>query len=234
MLSIHPRPRLALTLGDPTGIGPEVILKALGDRELSQICDITIIGNRDCLHQTYGQLCSRWISGSRPPLADLEELNLLDVNLSPVDRMPLGQPSAASGAASFEFLEVAIARTLAGEFDGIVTGPIAKSAWKQAGHVYPGQTELLAERARVQRFGMLFVAESPYTQWTLRAMLATTHLPLRQVPTVLVQPCWLPNSIYWWIAYRGILALMLPESRSLASIPTVANRGSWGTKSRNG
>jgi 4-hydroxythreonine-4-phosphate dehydrogenase len=82
-------------------------------------------------------------------------------------------------------MEYAIAQILAGEFDGIVTGPIAKSAWKAAGYNYPGQTELLAAKAGVDRFGMLFVGRSPVTGWTLRALLATTHIPLSQVANTL-------------------------------------------------
>jgi 4-hydroxythreonine-4-phosphate dehydrogenase len=82
-------------------------------------------------------------------------------------------------------METAIARTLAGEFSAIVTGPIAKSAWKAAGYNYPGQTELLAEKSSTKRFGMLFVARSPYTGWTLRTLLATTHIPLYQVAQTL-------------------------------------------------
>jgi 4-hydroxythreonine-4-phosphate dehydrogenase len=93
--------------------------------------------------------------------------------------------NAASGASSFAYMEYAISRTLAGEFDGIVTGPITKSAWKSAGYNYPGQTELLAERAGIERFGMLFVGRSPFTGWTLRALLATTHIPLCQVSATL-------------------------------------------------
>ena len=66
------------------------------------------------------------------------------------DEVTLGVENAASGAASFAYMEAAIAATLAGNFDGIVTGPIAKSAWKAAGYNYPGQTELLAQKANVQ------------------------------------------------------------------------------------
>ena len=66
-----------------------------------------------------------------------------------------------------------------------MTGPISKAAWSAAGQSYPGQTELLAERAGVERFGMLFVARSPHTDWVLRTLLATTHIPLRQVADTL-------------------------------------------------
>ncbi|MCL6434584.1 MAG: 4-hydroxythreonine-4-phosphate dehydrogenase PdxA [Leptolyngbyaceae cyanobacterium HOT.MB2.61] len=176
-------PRLVVTLGDPAGVGPEVILKALADSEITQGCEVTVVGSAALLEQTYDQLRSL---NPRLPLADPARLRFLEVSEPSLERqITPGQESAASGALSFRYLEVAIAHTLAGEFQGIVTGPIAKSAWKSAGHLYPGQTELLAQRAGVDRFGMLFVARSPHTGWTLRTLLATTHIPLHQVPTAL-------------------------------------------------
>lgn len=172
------RPRLAIALGDPAGIGPEIILKALADSAVTQAGEITVVGSRAVLQSTYERLV-----GNSVRLADPDRLALIDVPLA-VEMMAQLQPgigNAASGAAGFQYLATAIAQTLAGQFHGIVTGPIAKSAWKAAGHLYPGQTELLAERAGVSRFGMLFVARSPHTGWTLRTLLATTHIPLRQV-----------------------------------------------------
>jgi 4-hydroxythreonine-4-phosphate dehydrogenase len=181
------RPRLAITCGDPAGVGTEVIFKALVDPTLTQNCDLTIIGNRSLLLQSYQQLEQTLGSNLDSILAHPEQLTILDVPManSMIQQIQWGTGNAASGEASFQYLETAIAQTLAGSFDGIVTGPIAKSAWKAAGHDYPGQTELLAERAGVNRFGMLFVARSPHTDWTLRTLLATTHIPLRQVPDVL-------------------------------------------------
>ena len=176
------RPRLAVTLGDPAGIGTEVVLKALAIPPLD--CDVTIVGSRSLLTATYEQLRSRCPNA---PLANPAHLSLLDVPLPPSieQQIVLGQESAASGAASFRYLETAIDQALTGAVDGIVTSPISKAAWSAAGHAYPGQTELLAERAGVDRFGMLFVARSPHTGWTLRTLLATTHIPLRQVADTL-------------------------------------------------
>ncbi|YAF95781.1 MAG: 4-hydroxythreonine-4-phosphate dehydrogenase PdxA [Nodularia sp. CChRGM 3473] len=183
LVNSHPShcPRLALTLGDPAGIGTEVILKAIADPAVSQNCNLTVVGNRDLLLKTYQQL------NLSENLANPNHLQIIDV---PVDReiasqILIGTGNAASGAASFAYMECAIAQTLAGEFDGIVTGPIAKSAWKAAGYNYPGQTELLAQKSGVDRFGMLFVARSPHTGWILRTLLATTHIPLRQVADTL-------------------------------------------------
>lgn len=179
------RPRLAISLGDPAGIGAEVVLKALGDPALAQSCHMTLIGNRALLRQTYQQLSSLPQNGSI--LADPDERQIINLPLerSIIEQIQFGRENAASGAASFQFLSRAIDLTLNGQFDGIVTAPIAKSAWNAAGHFYPGQTELLAEKAGATRYGMLFVARSPHSSWTLRTLLATTHLPLHQVPAAL-------------------------------------------------
>jgi 4-hydroxythreonine-4-phosphate dehydrogenase len=178
------KPRLVITLGDPSGIGTEVILKALSDRSLCA-GDLTLIGNRDLLIDRYQYL--RQQIPTTVALANPAELNIIDVPLTPAirDGIEIGHGSAASGAASFAYLDLAIDRTLAGEFDAIVTAPIAKSAWMAAGHRFPGQTELLAAKAKLGRFGMLFVGVSPHTGWTLRALLATTHIPLAQVAQTL-------------------------------------------------
>jgi 4-hydroxythreonine-4-phosphate dehydrogenase len=181
MINQDKRPRLVLTLGDPAGIGAEVILKALADPEVTQDCDVVVVGNKILLAQVYENI-SKNIDNS---LSLVNPANLSVVDVPSAGEIITGVGNAASGAASFAYMEYAISQTLAGEFDGIVTGPIAKSAWKAAGYNYPGQTELLAARAGVERFGMLFVGRSPFTGWTLRALLATTHIPLRQVAEAL-------------------------------------------------
>ncbi|MGF1518342.1 MAG: 4-hydroxythreonine-4-phosphate dehydrogenase PdxA [Nodosilinea sp.] len=177
------RPRLAVTLGDPAGIGPEVVLKALGTRDWAAIADITLFGTRALLNQTAIALVQSSYSG---PLPALDPLDFVEISPPlPLESVGFGQPSAATGAASFAYLQAAIEGAVAAKYDAIVTGPIAKSAWKAAGHHYPGQTELLAEGSGCDRFGMAFVAQSPHTGWWLRALLATTHIPLRQVPEAL-------------------------------------------------
>jgi 4-hydroxythreonine-4-phosphate dehydrogenase len=167
-LSHKDRPRLALTLGDPAGIGTEVVLKAIADPQIQQAAEITLVGDGSLLKQRSAQL--------QLPLPQHQLLSIP----SPAD-IELGQPSAASGEVGFRSLEKAIAATLAGKFAGIVTAPISKAAWAAAGHHYPGQTELLAEMAGVDRFGMMFVGRSPHTGWQLKALLATTHIPLQEV-----------------------------------------------------
>jgi 4-hydroxythreonine-4-phosphate dehydrogenase len=171
--------QLALTLGDPAGIGPEVILKTLAKPGFQGKSDLrlTIVGTLSVLEDLYQKL------KGQVDLADPDTLDVLDV---PLERpITLGCESASSGEASFRYLERAIDLTLAGKFAGVVTGPIAKSAWKKAGHFYPGQTEYLAERSGTARSGMAFLARSPHNGWVLRMLLATTHIPLRSVPEAL-------------------------------------------------
>ncbi|MFM1841385.1 MAG: pyridoxal phosphate biosynthetic protein PdxA [Cyanobacteriota bacterium] len=172
-------PRLIVTMGDPAGIGPEVVLKALATHPFP---NITVLGSRSVLERTYQQLSEL---GKDENIANPAALNIIDCHAHDFGNITLGQGNDISGAASFAYLDQAITYTLAGEFDGIVTAPIAKSAWQLAGHDYPGQTEVLAQRAGVETFGMMFVGRSPLTGWTLRALLATTHIPLKQVPDAL-------------------------------------------------
>ncbi|MGD1900911.1 MAG: 4-hydroxythreonine-4-phosphate dehydrogenase PdxA [Geitlerinemataceae cyanobacterium] len=171
-------PKLAVSIGDPAGIGPEVILKALAalDREVRSA--VTIVGDRSLLERTAEQL--------RDLDLDLESLKVVEPDLaSDLDNIVPGVEGALGGAIGFAALNRAIDLCLDGICQGVVTAPISKTAWKAAGHHYPGQTELLAERAGVDRFGMLFVARSPHTGWVLRTLLATTHIPLAEVPTAL-------------------------------------------------
>ncbi|NEO28234.1 MAG: 4-hydroxythreonine-4-phosphate dehydrogenase PdxA, partial [Kamptonema sp. SIO4C4] len=133
-----------------------------------------------------------------------------------VEQIELGKGNAASGEASFKFLDAAILETLAGEFQGIVTAPIAKSHWQAAGYNFPGQTEVLARRAGCDRFGMLFVGTSPYTGWRLITLLATTHIPLRKVPDTLT-----PELLSWKLE---LLIDTLKQDFGLVS-PTIAISG---------
>ncbi|MBF2067120.1 MAG: 4-hydroxythreonine-4-phosphate dehydrogenase PdxA [Calothrix sp. C42_A2020_038] len=176
-------PSLALTLGDPAGIGTEVVLKALSDSQLQEL-NITVVGTKSIIVDTYTKLKS--IEGIGK-LVEPDELKILDVEIEASVKAAIlpGEGNAASGTASFAYMEAAIAGAMAGKFDAIVTAPIAKSAWKAAGYDYPGQTELLAQKSGSKPVGMLFVAQSPHTGWMLRTLLATTHIPLSQVSQVL-------------------------------------------------
>lgn len=166
---------LALTLGDPAGIGPEILLKALAQCPEDALGQFFISGSRDVLTQTYRRLCQQGHSAVDPDRLQVWDHPLL----APVQP---GQPSAATGAMSVAYLETAIAAAQAGTVAGIVTAPISKALWQAAGYGYPGQTEVLAHHTGRTEVGMLFLGRSPRTSWVLATLLATTHIPLAQVP----------------------------------------------------
>ena len=170
--------RLAISLGDPAGIGAEVVLKALAAWPRHKPQPL-LVGCRRWLERCHEQLRPL----SPDPLADPAALEVLDRPLA--ETLAPGQAGASSGAASFLWLSEAVAQVQAGHCRALVTAPIAKHAWHAAGHTYPGQTERLAELAGVAEASMLFTAHSPHNGWRLNTLLATTHIPLAAVPAAL-------------------------------------------------
>ena len=179
----HPSPdatdRLVIALGDPAGIGMEVTLKALADPRLPDGLNPLVVGCRKTLEQTYTRLKSQRC----PLLRDPSDLDMDDLPIH--EEITPGMPSPESGASSFRWLSHAVSRVREAHTLALVTAPIAKHAWHAAGHDYPGQTERLAELDGVRQASMLFTAVSPNHGWRLNTLLATTHIPLKEVPSAL-------------------------------------------------
>ena len=167
--------RLAIALGDPAGIGAEVTLKALASGAPEAEAPL-LVGCRRWLEQRYSELRQLEVG----PLRDPAELELLDLPLA--EPVLAGVSTPASGHASFEWLTAATETVQQGLCHALVTAPIAKASWHAAGHRYPGQTERLAELAGRPHASMLFTARSPRGTWRLNTLLATTHIPLAEVP----------------------------------------------------
>ena len=179
----HPSPdatdRLVIALGDPAGIGMEVTLKALADPRLPDGLNPLVVGCRTTLEQTYARLKAQQC----PLLKDPSDLDMDDLPIH--EEITPGTPSPESGASSFRWLSHAVSRVRQAQTLALVTAPIAKHAWHAAGHDYPGQTERLAELDGVRQASMLFTAVSPDHGWRLNTLLATTHIPLKEVPSAL-------------------------------------------------
>ncbi|MCA9110700.1 MAG: 4-hydroxythreonine-4-phosphate dehydrogenase PdxA, partial [Planctomycetaceae bacterium] len=130
-------PRLAITLGDVAGIGPEVVVRALADESIRAVCQPVVIGDETILQRTANCL------GLTSSLDGIEKVVVTTPGLGDVK---LGTIDARAGAAAFDCLTTAINLALSGQVDGIVTAPLNKYALHLAGHDYPGHTEILAER----------------------------------------------------------------------------------------
>jgi 4-hydroxythreonine-4-phosphate dehydrogenase len=170
--------RIAISVGDPAGIGAEVVLKAL-HRLRNHGVHPVLVGCRRQLERCYHELGPL----SPEPLADPCSLEVLDLPLEGPSMPGLATINGAD--ASFRWLTVAAEQVLTGDCDALVTAPISKQGWQEAGHTYPGQTERLAELCRVPNASMLFTALAPHGRWRLNTLLATTHLPLAEVPAAL-------------------------------------------------
>ena len=173
------KPLIAITMGDPSGIGPEIVLKLSQRKDVFEMCRPLIIGDRRILERgrLYTGLASvglETVAVAQDASDTADALSLLDLqNADPAD-CPPGQVSSASGKAAIEYIFKACDLALADEVDAIVTGPINKEAINLAGYQYAGHTELLAERTGSERYSMLLVAEK------LRVVHVSTHIALEE------------------------------------------------------
>jgi 4-hydroxythreonine-4-phosphate dehydrogenase len=172
------RDAIAIALGDPAGIGAEVTLKALA--RAGRVGEgAVLVGCRRWLEASFFELRRH----SRELLADPAGYDCVDLPLPAPVRF--GRSGAAEGEASFAWLSAAVDLVRSGRCRSLVTAPICKASWQAAGHPYPGQTERLAELAGIPAASMLFTARAPAGEWRLNTLLATTHVPLAQVPGLL-------------------------------------------------
>ncbi len=168
--------RVVIALGDPAGIGIEVTLKALGSNELPSKMKPLLVGCKKNLELIYSQLHSEGIT----PLASPKDFEIENIPIN--GELNPGNPNANTGDASFRWLTHATDYMMRKEARALVTAPISKYFWHQAGHIYPGQTERLAEISGTIHPSMLFTAVSPNNNWRLNTLLATTHIPIVDVP----------------------------------------------------
>ncbi len=176
-------------MGDPLGIGPEVVVKALADASLRAAARFVVYGDNELL--LAAAECARirpnWFRGSVEHARDgsmvLGDCTVIDYAISHA-LGPHREPSKPSGVASKSFVEDAIQDALrpigdARRLDALVTAPISKESWALAGFRWPGHTELLAARTKAKRQAMAFVSPR------LKVVLATTHVPLMEIRNLL-------------------------------------------------
>lgn len=174
-------PLIGITMGDPTGIGPEVTLKAAAQKFAT--CRLVVLGDTQALQDTALRLGSPLVPTTwkltDPYPTDPQCLPVLTLStLSPEQRIP-GQPTPAGGEASYRYVEAGVQLALKKTLQGIVTAPISKAMWHAAGRDYPGHTELLAALTHTREVRMMLVGSR------LRVILVTTHLALARVPAAL-------------------------------------------------
>ena len=156
-------PRIAITVGDVAGIGPELAIRCVGLPEVTDRCVPILFGPEQAISR----------------IADVVQLgqpdHVHDVGGLDAGLLQPGVFSSATGRSSFQAVDKAIAEAMDGQVDAIVTGPIQKEAWHAAGIEFPGHTEMLADRLGISDFCMMLTSES------ISCVLATIHIPLADV-----------------------------------------------------
>ena len=172
-------PLLAITMGDPAGIGPEIILKALRDGRVAAQCRPLVVGDGRILGRAAAEIGLP--AGEFDRVGDVGclsfaagRISLLDLDNANPDDCPTGRLSAASGRAAVEYVLRACDLAMAGQVDAIVTAPLNKEAIHLAGYPFPGHTEILTERTHAERVSMLLVGAN------LRVLHVSTHVSLEE------------------------------------------------------
>jgi 4-hydroxythreonine-4-phosphate dehydrogenase len=168
-------PVIGITMGDPAGVGPEVVMKALARPDAYALCRPLVIGDAWQLERAKAilKLNLEIFSVSDPQKAKFKPgtVDLMDLALLSSD-IPYGKVSAAAGEAAYRYIERAVQLALDGSIDAICTAPINKEALNAAGHRYPGHTELLAKLTGTAEVSLMLLAPR------LRVIHVTAHIGL--------------------------------------------------------
>jgi 4-hydroxythreonine-4-phosphate dehydrogenase len=175
--------KLAVTMGDPGGIGPEIVVKALRSAEVRNICMPVVIGDSSVIKEMVTLLK---LPLKVRAIEDLEEakhikgtIDILDVPATyPFTK---NKPTAKGGRACVSYITKAVELALNKRDAGIVTAPISKEALKMAGCIWPGHTEMLADLTGTKDYAMMLVGGP------LRVILVTIHTALKNVPALITK-----------------------------------------------
>ncbi len=166
------KPKIALTMGDPSGVGPELILKALTDESVTGTSEITVFGDRGVLDFLAGKL------GIKGPGKNI----VRDLSSIDPEKIQKGSARRECGLASIRYVEEAATAALSGAFDAVVTAPINKETAKKAGFKFPGHTEFLAHLTETKDYRMMLGGAD------LKVVLVTIHVPIKDVPGLITMP----------------------------------------------
>jgi len=178
-------PVLGVTMGDPAGVGPEIIVRAAAEPDVQRTTRPVVIGSASTLEEALALVGSPLRLHAVARVADcgwepgtLEVLDLANVD---VGTLPRARVSPAAGRAAYAYIEKAVDLAKEGTIDGIVTAPINKEALAAAGMPHSGHTEILASLSGTRDFAMLLMGEE------LRVIHVTSHVAIRRVPDLVTR-----------------------------------------------
>lgn len=178
MSGVRSRPRIALTMGDPAGVGPELCLRALTERNVTDLCLPIVFGDVDVLRR-----CAQHLNWTEPEHAitasDLDKVEtpaIFHIAGCNVQELIPGTITANTGHASYTYIQAAIDAAMNGHVAAVTTAPISKEALHLAGHHFPGHTEIFASRTNAIHSCMMQYSEE------ITCSFVTTHIGYSEVP----------------------------------------------------
>ena len=204
--------RIAITMGDAAGIGPEVIVKSV--KTVSRFCEPVIV-------------CDGTFLGSQAKKfrADISGAELVDLHNIKKTVLP-GRVSVAAGRAAYEYIVEAVSQALVEDVSAIVTAPINKESFSRAGVKFPGHTELLAELTGTREFAMMLCGGG------LRVVLVTTHAALKEVPGLITKESVLSKIGLAFGYLNSGLKIRRPRIGVAGLNPHAGDGGLFGTEER--
>lgn len=171
-------PVLAITMGDPASIGPEIGVKALLQKNIHAICRPLLVGDAVVFQQIIDKLQLKATVNAVNNVADAKfeigTIDVYDLGITDISKLEFGKIDAMCGEASFQAVKKAIELAMGGEVDGTVTGPINKKSINEAGHHFAGHTEIYAHYTGTKKYAMLLVEDH------INVIHVSTHVSLRQ------------------------------------------------------
>jgi 4-hydroxythreonine-4-phosphate dehydrogenase len=220
-------PMLAVSMGDPAGVGPEVILKAaaaLASRRNAPA--IVVVGDLSAMRATAARLRDvptplAW-SGGEPPVRLARGVGVLSISNLSARAIRPGHPSVEGGGAAYDYVVTGARMAMSGEAHALVTAPISKEWMNRAGHHFPGHSELLAHLGRARLWRMMFAGGE------LTVALVTAHMGFAKVPSALTRRSVLDTIRLLGAHLRGALGIARPRIAVLGLNPHAGESGMFG------
>ncbi|HSQ84291.1 MAG TPA: 4-hydroxythreonine-4-phosphate dehydrogenase PdxA [Desulfobacterales bacterium] len=224
------RPIIGITMGDPVGIGPEIILLSLCNPSIYNTCRPLVIGDFQILDAVKKCVRSKLhIKSVKDPDEGLYKFGSIDLlNISEIvpDKVLWGNPTAETAKAMVQYIMVASDLAIKGRIAAMVTCPINKVAMQMAGCQYNGHTELLAERTKTENFAMMLAGNR------LRVVLVTIHVPLKKVPSLLSEQKILLTIKLAWNTLHERFGLKKPRIAVASLNPHAGEAGMFGNEEK--
>jgi 4-hydroxythreonine-4-phosphate dehydrogenase len=222
-------PLLAVSMGDPAGVGPEVILRAaaaLARRRAAP--SIVVVGDLSAMRAAAARIrdvptpCP-WQRGE-PPVRLARGLGVLSISNLPARALRPGRPTIEGGGAAYDYIVAGARMAMSGEADALVTAPISKDWMNRAGHRFPGHSELLAQLARTRLWRMMFVGSE------LTVALVTAHIGFAKVASALTRRSVLDTIRLLSGHLRSALGIARPRIAVLGLNPHAGESGMFGSE----